>query len=288
METMENTQFLDRSVLITPGMKPERFYKGAESGMDVTILDFEDSVPPDVKDVARKTVLDFLSQKRENDVVFGIRINQIDIEDGIKDLAALLDSRAMPDVIMIGKVESASQIHIIDKLLGKKWSRIQLYPIIETAKGLIHAPEIATASPRVKALVFGSADFAQDMGGTMGWESLYHARAGIVTAAAQAKIGAIDTPDFNIDDLDGLNLECTRVKRMGFTGKVTIHIKQTEIVNRVFSPSPEEIAWAQTILEAREKSSDSICVVNGKMVGPPMYHSARQTLNIARKAKLLN
>ncbi|HLP58803.1 MAG TPA: hypothetical protein VK186_08240, partial [Candidatus Deferrimicrobium sp.] len=114
-------------------------------------------------------------------------------------------------------------------------------------------------------------------------------RSRVIIAAANARIDAIDTPSFNFDDPEGLNVESRRVKDMGYVGKIVVHINQIEIVNRAFTPGKDEIEWARMILEARKNTGiGNICVVNGKMVGPPMYNSARRTLEIARRTGLLN
>ncbi|HLP60816.1 MAG TPA: CoA ester lyase, partial [Candidatus Deferrimicrobium sp.] len=251
-------EILNRSVLLTPAINPDRFFKGAEAGADVTIIDLEDSVLPGLKDEARKIGLDFLSNIKKSPHVFGLRINKIDLEEGIKDMAALLESDAKPEVVMLCKVESASEVLIIEKLLEKKLPDIRFFILIETVKGLLNIFEIAASSPRIKALIFGSADFSRDTGSTMDWESMYYARSRILMAAAHARIDAVDTPHFDIGDPGGLRVETERVRNMGYMGKAVIHTNQVEIVNRVFTPGNDEIEWAKKVVLARDSSTHSI------------------------------
>lgn len=274
---------LHRSILVTPAIKPERFLKGFEMGADITLIDFEDSVPTECKEMARCNGIDFLCRNRDIPHTFALRPNKIDLEEGVKDIIALIDSGAKPDVIILPKVESEHDILIVDKLLSSKLESIQFYATIETARGVLNLPNIACASPRLTALILGSADLADDIGSTMDWESMLYARSRIIVAAADAGIDAIDTPFFNFSDPEGLCCETQRAKSMGYSGKIVIHPNQVQTINRIFSPDEEAINWAKMVIDAREKSRDSICVVKGKMVGPPMVNAARRTLAIASR-----
>lgn len=274
---------LHRSILVTPAIKPERFLKGLEIGADITLIDFEDSVPPECKEMARCNGINFLCQNRDIPHTYALRPNKIDLEEGVKDIIALIESGARPDVIILPKVESEHDIIIVEKLLSSKLESIQFYATIETARGILNLPCIACASPRLTALILGSADLADDIGSTMDWESMIYARSRIIIAAADAGIDAIDTPFFNFSDPEGLCCETQRVKSMGYSGKIVVHPNQVQTVNRIFSPDEEAINWARMVIDARENSRDSICVVKGKMVGPPMVNAARRTLAIASR-----
>lgn len=278
-----SADILHRSILVTSALKSDRFLKGSEMGADITLIDFEDSVPLECKEVARKRGIDFLSKRRNDRHCYALRINKIDLEQGIRDIMALLESDARPDIIILPKVESPYDVLIIERLMERKIGSVQYHATIETAKGLINVFEIAEASPRLKAIILGSADLADDIGSTMGWESMLYARSRIVIAASNAGIDAIDTPFFDFHDPEGLRSESERVKRMGFSGKIVIHPSQIDTVNRIFSPDKDEIAWAKKVVETRDMSQESICVVDGRMVGPPMVKTARRMLEIARR-----
>ncbi len=279
-------QILHRSILVATAKKPERFEKAMAFGADITLIDLEDSVPFEFKDQARRDGLGFLFKMRDVRHTFAVRPNKIDLEEGLKDALALIECGACPDVLILPKVESAEDVLIVDRLLSNKLKTVQYYATIETAKGVMNVCEIATSSPRLTALILGSADLADDIGSSMSWECMLLARQRIVMATSYAGIDAIDTPFFNFSDPDGLVAEARRAKEMGFSGKIAIHPNQIETVNQVFSPDPETIAWAKLVLDTRNSTSDGICVVNGKMVGPPMVNAAKRTLEIAKRNNL--
>ena len=281
-----SAHILHRSILVATAKKPERFEKAVSFGADITLIDLEDSVPLEFKNRARRDGLEFLCKKRDIRRAFAVRPNKIDLEEGIRDALALIECDANPDVLILPKVESAEDVVIVDRLLSDKLKTVQYYATIETAKGVMNVCEIAKSSPRLTALVLGSADLADDIGSSMSWECMLFARQRIVMATSYAGIDAIDTPFFNFSDPEGLVAEAERAREMGFSGKIAIHPNQIETINHVFSPDPETIAWAKLVLDTRNNTTDGICVVNGKMVGPPMVNAAKRTLEIARRNNL--
>ena len=98
-------------------------------------------------------------------------------------------------------------------------------------------------------------------------------------AAARVNIFAIDTPVFDINKLKKLKLSCRRAKQLGFIGKIALHPKQVAIINKEFSPSQKEITCVKEIIAASEKTTGTICVVAGKMIGPPMIKTAKHVLD---------
>jgi citrate lyase subunit beta/citryl-CoA lyase len=127
-----------------------------------------------------------------------------------------------------------------------------LVPLLETARGVLDAREIATASGRIIALAFGALDFTRDMGTSPsieGTEVLY-ARSRIALVANAARVQAIDTPWIDIADTEGLVEETRRAKQLGFRGKLLIHPSQIEPVNQVFTPAEAEVAYARRVVEA--------------------------------------
>lgn len=270
-----------RSVLVTSALNPELFLKGTELGADITLIDLEDSVPVTHKEIARRNGISFLSRREKSDrSVYALRINKIDLEEGVRDIMYLLENEVKLEVIILPKVESRYDVQIIDRLL-KHVGIAEYYATIETPEGMVNICDIARASPRLKALILGSADLAEEVGSGMDWESMLFARSQIIIAASNAGIEAIDTPFFDFGDLKGLESESKRVKKLGFTGKIVIHPKQLDMINEIFSPADSEIAWARAVMEARHNSRGSICVVDGRMVGPPMVRAAMRTLNIS-------
>lgn len=273
---------LVRCLLFTPANHPDRFEKAKTLGADGLIIDLEDAISLAEKDTARKTAVDYLKTRTSTPGFMQcLRVNSIRTRAGLKDLSALCDQNVRPDILVLPKVESASEIEIINELLAP--NPISLLPLIESAKGLYHAHEIALVK-NVVGLVFGGADFAADLGATMAWESLYSARAQIVQAAAHAGIAAIDVPYLNLHDADdsGVINEAKAVKAMGFTCKLSIHPKHIKPIIETFSPNQEEIEKAKAIVAAYDAANGNACEYNGKMIDVPVYRSALRVLALSK------
>lgn len=271
-----------RCLLFTPANHPERFEKAKTLGADGLIIDLEDAISLGEKDNARKIAIDYLKTRTKITGFFQtLRINSIRTRAGLKDLSALCDQNVRPDILVLPKVESAAEIEIINELLEP--NTVSLLPLIESAKGLYHAHEIAL-SKNVVGLVFGGADFAADLGAMMAWEPLYSARAQIVQAAAHAGIAAIDVPYLNLHDADdtGVINEAKAVKAMGFTCKISIHPKHIKPIIDTFSPTKEEIEKAKAIVSAYEGAHGNACEYNGKMIDVPVYRSALEVLALSK------
>jgi (S)-citramalyl-CoA lyase len=273
---------LARCMLFTPANHPERFEKAKALGADGLIIDLEDAISLAEKESARKIAIDYLKKRNQSSGFMQcLRINAIRTRAGLKDLSALCDENIRPDLLILPKVESAAEIEIINELLAP--NTISLLPLIESAKGLYHAHDIALVK-NVVGLVFGGADFAADLGSTMSWESLYLARAQIVQAAANAGIAAIDVPYLNLDDSDdtGLINEASAVKDMGFSCKLSIHPKHIKPIIDTFTPSNQEIEKAKAIVKAYEAAGGNVCEYDGKMIDVPVYRLAHRVLAISK------
>ena len=271
-----------RSWLFTPATMPERFERAAATGADVLILDLEDAVAPDRKEEARRIAVDFLAQPSGWErTARALRINAPSTPHGLEDLLALLRSPAKPDVVIVPKVDSAETVRLIDTLLVDGGRPTPLVPLIESARGVAAAQEIAGASLRVEALFYGAADLAADLGAEVAWEPLLSARSRVVNAAAVARVGVIDSPFFDLRDADGLRDEVRRAVRLGFTAKAAIHPNQVAPINEALTPSPEAVAEARNILEENAKG---VGVVNGRMIDEAVARKARRVLAAAGEA----
>lgn len=264
-----------RSVLFTPALRVDRFASGLYLGADASLADLEDSIAANLKKEARKKVIECLSLPRPEDTHIVVRINPIASTNGLKDLDSLLGSLFPPNIILIPNVESAENVIHIEKLISNSGKPVKLIALIESVKGVHNVVEIAKSSSFLIGLMFGSADYTNDIGAEICWDSLFYPRSKIVHAAKLAKIQAIDTPYFKIDDTNGLAEECRRVKNMGFTGKCVIHPKQLDIVQQAFSPSKAELDYAIKVVEAADNSNGNICKVDGNMIGTPIILKAR-------------
>ena len=273
---------LVRCLLFTPANHPERFEKAKTLGADGLIIDLEDAISLAEKESARKTAVDYLKTRTQTPgFVQCLRINSIRTRAGLKDVSALCDQNTRPDILVLPKVESAAEIEIINELLAP--NTISLLPLIESAKGLYHAHEIALVK-NVVGLVFGGADFAADLGAIMAWEPLYSARAQIVQAAAHAGIAALYVPYLNLHDADDIGVinESRAVKAMGFTCKLSIHPKHIKPIIETFSPNKEEIEKAKAIVAAFDAAHGNACEYNGKMIDVPVYRSALRVLALSK------
>jgi len=271
-----------RSWLFTPATMPERFERAAVIGADVLILDLEDAVASDRKDEARRIAVEFLTHAPLWDrTARALRINAPTTPHGLDDLLALLRSDARPDAIIIPKVDSPDIVRLIDTLLTDGGRSTPLVPLIESARGVAAAQEIALAAPRIAALFFGAADLAADLGAEVAWEPLLSARSHVVNAAAVARVGVIDSPFFDLRDAEGLREEVERSVRLGFTAKAAIHPDQVAPINAALTPGPEAVAEARSILEENAKG---VGVVNGRMVDEAVARKARRILAAAGEA----
>jgi (S)-citramalyl-CoA lyase len=207
-----------------------------------------------------------------------LRINSLRSVDGLHDTLSLVYSGSRPDALLVPKVSCAHDLLILQDMLGEQFSDVPCLATIETAAGLAAVDEIATATPRLSALVFGAADFATDLGISMNWEPLLYARSRIVTAAAVAGIQAIDAPTFDLSDDLALKIDVDRARELGFGGKAAVHPRQVTVINEGFTPLLAEVHRARRVIEMADGQSGQIGVLDGQMVGPPMVAAARRLL----------
>lgn len=269
---------LARCLLFTPANHPERFSKAHELGSDGLIIDLEDAISLADKDNARVQAINYLlTRPQYKGFVQCLRINSMRTRAGLKDISALCDKNARPDILVLPKSENANEIEVINEILAP--DTIPILALIESAKGLDQAHQIAQAD-NVEGLIFGGADFAADLGATMDWDSLYSARAQIVQAAAHAGVAAIDVPYLQLHDTNdaGVISETKAVKALGFTCKTAIHPKHIKSIIDSFTPNKEEIEKAKAIIAAYEAAHGNACEYNGKMIDVPVYRSAKRTL----------
>lgn len=273
-----------RSMLMTSALDPRQYRAALQSGADVCTLDLEDSVPPARRGVARQHASRLFEGPRSKSVR-ALRINSMRTPDGLRDILALTCSTAPPDALLVPKVNCAHDLRILSDMLGDQLADIPFLVTIETAAGLAAVEEIATATPRVRALIFGAADFAAELGVSLEWEPLVYARSRIVAAAASAAIPAIDAPTFDLGSDVGLKIDVNRSRQLGFQGKAAIHPCQLAVINEGFTPLPAEVERARRIVEMVDERKGHTGVLDGQMVGPPMVAAARRLL---RRAKALD
>ena len=277
---------LRRSLLFMPGDSRRKIEKATTLGADSIIADLEDAVALSQKQAARETVaacfarLDFGASERL------IRINPVSTPLWEEDLAQTIAGR--PDGYVLPKVESAEQVQTLSRRLaeleiahGLAVGSVRLLAQVETAMGVVKAAEIAGADSRLDALLFGAEDLAVDIGARRsreGWE-IFYARGAVVTAAAAYGLPAIDTVYLELTDSDGLTAECHLARGMGFSGKLAIHPRQVDVINRAFSPTDEEVAQAQRLIaafETQQAAGRGVFEMDGKMIDRPIVLAARK------------
>lgn len=270
---------LRRSRLYVPGNNPRFINSVAVYGCDCTILDLEDSVVMEQKHDARYLVRNAMKEMDFGNAEIWVRINK---ELAREDLTVI--SYGNPHGICIPKVESREDIELIEKIMAEANLDCHLMPIIETAKGIANAKEIAEASEKIVALAFGAEDYTRDTGGKRSWESLLYPRCQLLVAAKAAGVQALDTIYPNIEDNEGLIEETNKIIALGFDGKGAIHPGQIEIIHECFMPSPEEIEEAKKIVAAIEeakKAGTGVATLNGRMIDLPVEKKARRVLKLA-------
>jgi citrate lyase subunit beta/citryl-CoA lyase/(S)-citramalyl-CoA lyase len=269
-----------RSLLFVPGARPDRFGKAEAAGADMVCVDLEDAVPQGGKDAARQAAVAwFCGAPGPSERV--VRINTLYSRAGLADLAALADAAPMAGLVFLPKVQGPEELRIADAVLTEAGSGAGLMALIESLEGLARVEEIAKASPRLRLMMFGAADFAAELGTEIAHEPLLYARARIVLAAARAGIGALDVPTIEFRNPDTVAAESRAARALGFTGKAALHPDNVAAVNAAFTPSDDEVARARAIVEAYEASPNGLAVVAGKIVDIPVVIGARRVLAAA-------
>ena len=171
-----------------------------------------------------------------------------------------------------------------DELLDEYERACRLHVIVETNEGLEAAHEIARASPRIEALFFGGVDMAADLRCQSTWPALAYARARTVHAAAGAGLDVIDVPFLDLEDQEGLRREAEAAAEFGFVGKGAIHPKQIAVINSVYSPDPDEVAYARKVVDAFTAANTGVVVVDGKLIERPVLRTMHRILARAERA----
>jgi len=257
---------MHRSFLFVPGNRPDRYARACTSGADNVIVDLEDAVAPAEKASARRSLVEWLGAGR----AVAVRVNAPGSEWFIDDLRACAHEAV--SAIVLPKAESTQDIEQVTAACGER----PVLPLIETARGLWNALSVAQA-PNVQALLFGSLDFQADLGTSD--DDLLPARSQLVLVSRVAGVGApVDGVTQAIDDPELLRRDCHRARQLGFAGKLCIHPTQVDIVNRCFSPSADDVAWAQRVVDAFAESRGNAARFDGKMIDRPVLLRAQRIL----------
>ncbi|NOY59713.1 MAG: HpcH/HpaI aldolase/citrate lyase family protein [Calditrichaeota bacterium] len=279
-----------RTRLYLPGNNPDIMLNAGLFGADCIILDLEDSVAQNDKWPARILVrnsllaVDFGSSEKI------VRVNPLTTANFAIDLEIVVP--AAPDVLLIPKCENAEDLQAVEQMLifyekrAELTTEIMLMPLIETAKGVLNAAEIATASVRNVALCFGAEDFTADIGAerTAEGKESFVARNLILLAAKAAGLQALDTVYSDVEDMDGLIASTCEAMALGFDGKGVIHPGQVEPIHRVFAPTQQQVDYAGKVIaaiEEAEKNGMGVATLGTKMIDAPVVARAKRILALA-------
>jgi citrate lyase subunit beta/citryl-CoA lyase len=288
---------LRRTRLYLPGNNPDLMLNAGLFGADEIILDLEDSVAPAEKDAARVLVRNTLLCIDFGEAERLVRINPLETPYGRADLEMIVPAR--PDMLLIPKCNEAKDIKDLEKMVAAIEAAhgiehpILFMPLIETAKGVRNAYEIATASDRIVAMCWGAEDLSADLGveRTKEGRESFAARGLIVLAAKAAGVQALDTVFSDVRDTAGL-IESTREAiALGFEGKGVIHPGQIAPIHDTFAPTAERIDYAQKVVAAIEKArarGSGVASLGSKMIDAPIEARARKILKLAGALGLID
>lgn len=280
-----------RSLLFLPGNNPNMIINAGCLGADAVIFDLEDAVAPAEKDAARILVRNTLRHSDLSGCEVVVRINSVDTEYWRSDIDFILPEA--PDVILLPKASTPADVLAADAYmseveakLGIKNGTVALMPLIETALGVENAYAIASASKRVCALFLGAEDLTADLRckRTKEGREIEYARQRLVVAARAAGVEVYDTPFTDVNDDEGIVVDATLAKSLGFSGKASISPRHVDVINTVFSPTMAEIDYAYEVLDAIElakKQGKGAVSLRGKMIDAPIVARAEQTIKAA-------
>jgi citrate lyase subunit beta/citryl-CoA lyase len=273
---------LRRSLLYVPASSEAMLGKAGSRGADVLIVDLEDGVLPDAKDAARAR-----AQRLWPELDFGgsealLRVNAAGTAWQEPDLASA--ARIRPAGVVLPKCEDPSAV----AGAAGRLPETPLFLMVETARGVLAAPELARVE-QVAGLLFGAADFRASVRASRDPDEteLLLARGALVLAARAAGVLVFDTPFFDYRDDVGLERSARRARMLGFDGKTAIHPGQVAVLNRVFAPTADEVERARAVvaaLEAAAREGRGVATVEGEMVEALHAAEARRTLARARMA----
>jgi citrate lyase subunit beta / citryl-CoA lyase len=275
-----------RSVLFMPGSNARALEKARGLPADALIFDLEDSVAPDAKDAARQAVAAAVGQGGYGGRELILRVNGLDTQWAGDDLRAA--ARMKLDAVLLPKVENANDPRRAEALLISAGASkdLGLWCMMETARAILHAEEIAASTPRLKALVMGTADLSKELQAeeTPLREPMITALGLIVLAARAQGLALLDGVFFDLDDEDGFERECRQGRALGFDGKTLIHPKTISAANAVFSPSAAELERARRVIAAHDAAASKgqgVAVLDGRLVERLHVEAARRVLDLA-------
>lgn len=294
----ETEERLRRTMMFVPGNNPAMVKDAGIYGADSIMFDLEDAVSLAEKDAARDLVYEALKSQDYGEAELVVRINGDDTPFYQNDVRAMV--KAGIDVIRLPKTETAEMITSLEKDVlaaekefGREEGSTHLMAAIESAKGVLNAPEIAAASDRMIGIALSAEDYTTDMKTHRypDGAELEFARNMVLHAARAAGIAAFDTVFTNMDDTDGFYRETRYIHQLGFDGKSLVNPRQIAMVNEVYQPTQAEIENARNVINAIEEArlkGSGVISMNGQMVDRPVVLRAQRVMRLAKASHLVD
>jgi len=279
-----------RSMLYVPAISEKMIRKSVELKADAIILDLEDAVAPDQKENAREILKNLLNELSFGEKEIVVRVNGLQSGLTEEDLKNTLSDKI--DAVLLPKVLSEEDVKnfegMVEKISKEKGIKkeIKIHLMIETPSSVLRIREICGASEKLSALLLGSADLSKEMRCKNKKDILQPLMSLVIAGGRTKNLDVIDAPFFNIKDLEGLERDCLLAKEMGFDGKQVIHPSQIETINKIFSPSEEEIQWAERVISQYEpamKKGIGVISIDGEMIERLHYEQALRIKRLAER-----
>lgn len=286
---------LRRSALYVPCDNEAMIRKSAGVPADLLLLNLEDGVAGSRKEAARSNAVAAMRALDFGRREVAVRVNNPASETGRKDLESIIPCR--PDGICLPKVETPGAVAGLDAVIraleaanGIPEGSVRIHAMIESAAGVLSAAGIAAACPRMTSLLFGSADYCEDVRCTCGDDrlELLLALQMIVAAARAAGIDAIDAPCFDIRNAELLRREAVQARSFGFDGKSALHPGQLRWINEIMDVTQGEIDWAKRVLAELSGAEDrgrALSTLDGQLIDNPHRSAAERILHRARVSR---
>ena len=275
-----------RSMLYMPGSNARALEKARTLPADSLILDLEDAVAPDAKELARKQVCEAVAAGGFGMREVIIRVNALSTRWGYEDIALAAKSGA--DGLLLPKVESADAIRHMEAIMHANGApeSLRIWAMMETPRSILESQRIAESTPRMEGLVLGTSDLAKELDCAHTHERLpFMVSLGLCLLAARAAgLAILDGVYLDLNNDAGFEFACKQGQELGFDGKTLIHPKQVGPCNRVFTPKPEDVAWSRRIIDAHAAAAargEGVVVVDGRLVENLHVESARRVVSMA-------
>jgi citrate lyase subunit beta/citryl-CoA lyase len=271
-----------RSLLFVPA-NVERFVRKApETGADAVVLDLEDSVPESAKTDARAKLGWAAEEIRSRSgQLLAVRVNSIGTPHFREDLRAAAEAGI--EVVVLPKCDGPEDVFRMREVASEVGATFRVIALIESPRGVLAAQNIASEEG-VIGLAFGKFDFALSMGALPSSNLNVLVPRSLVAIAAKAHgLVAVDTPYAALNDLEGLRAEALEAKALGYDGKFAVHPSQVPVINEVFSPSEEDVRWAEMVVEVLDqarKTGRASAELQGTMVDEVHYRIAKRVFEM--------